>query len=292
MKKNNENILKYIFIIILLILGSIPITSIYLNDIKQEKIEKARLEQILKQQQIELKRIQDEKEKKKKEQENLQKILYLTGKFIPKNNSDFILIPKKYTFNPSSMYLRKETLEAFIKMSEAAKKEGVSLKIASATRNFEYQKNLWNNKWSGVTLVDGKKLPISTPNGLDRFKKILEYSAVPTTSRHHWGTDIDINDANVEYFNTKQGILVYDWLAKNAPLFGFCQPYNEKNVARINGYNEEKWHWSYLPLAKNFTEEYKNLITDDYIRGFDGDEYVKDMDIINNYILSINPECL
>jgi LAS superfamily LD-carboxypeptidase LdcB len=177
-------------------------------------------------------------------------------------------------------------------MVNAAKKEGMDLKIASATRNFDYQKNIWNNKWDGVTIVNGKNLSTSMPDGLERFKKILEYSAAPGTSRHHWGTDIDINDANPQYFNSEKGQKIYAWLVENAPLFGFCQPYNQKGSGRPTGYNEEKWHWSYLPLAKSFTQEYKNLITDTDINGFLGDQYVVGQDLINNYVLSINPECL
>jgi len=214
------------------------------------------------------------------------------GKFNPTEREDFILIPSKYTTVENKMYLRKETLNAFLNMQAAADKDEIDLKIASATRNFDYQKNIWNNKWTGVTLVDGKNLSKSIPDGLNRFKKILEYSAVPGTSRHHWGTDIDVNDANPAYFKTEKGEKVYDWLVKNAPLFGFCQPYNSKVTNRLVGYNEEKWHWSYLPLSKTFTEEYKNSIIDTDIKDFDGDEYVSNLNLINDYVLGINPACL
>ena len=70
------------------------------------------------------------------------------------------------------------------------------------------------------------------------------------------------------------------------------QTYNLKNTGRVIGYNEEKWHWSYLPLARTLTQEYKNLIKDENINGFLGDEYVAGQDLINNYVLSINPNCI
>jgi zinc D-Ala-D-Ala carboxypeptidase len=283
-----KNNLKYILIIILLILGALPITAIYLKDLKQARIEEARFAEVLRQEEIAKKIKRDLEEAKRKEDLRL----YLTGKFDPKDREDFVAIPPIYTLTNNKIYLRKETLEAYLKMYNTAKADGVILKIASATRNFTYQKSLWDNKWNSITLANGKKSTPSIEDGLERFKKILEYSAAPTTSRHHWGTDIDINDANPEYFDTEKGIEVYDWLIKNAPLFGFCQTYNEKNASRVHGYNEEKWHWSYLPLAKNFTQEYKNLIKDEDIKGFLGDEYVAGQDLINNYVLSINPECL
>lgn len=222
---------------------------------------------------------------------NLEK-KYLTGKFDPAYRKEFTLIPLKYIYAGRNMYLRRETLEAFIKMQDAAERDGINIKIASATRNFDYQNGIWSRKWNGQTFVDGKRLPESTPSEIERFKKILEYSAAPSTSRHHWGTDIDINGADPKYFNTEKGIREYDWLVENASEFGFCQTYNKKGVNRTKGYNEEKWHWSYLPIARELTEDYARLITPEDITGFDGDIYVRELNIINDYVLSINPECL
>jgi LAS superfamily LD-carboxypeptidase LdcB len=273
--------LKLILALILLVFISLPIFTSSLLDFKEEKINEANYQKLL---QNEL----AQKEAEKKEE----KRIYLMGKFDPSTRKDFVLIPLKYTTNQNKMYLRKETLDAFLEMQNAAAKDETDLKIASATRNFIYQKNLWNNKWTGVTLIDGKNLSESIPNSLERFKKILEYSAVPGTSRHHFGTDVDLNDANPEYFETKKGKKVYEWLVKNAPSFGFCQPYNLKGEKRPTGYNEEKWHWSYLPLAKTFTQEYKDLIKNEDIKGFLGDENVAGEDLINNYVLGINPDCL
>ena len=61
-------------------------------------------------------------------------------------------------------------------MQAAAKADSVDLKIVSAARNFDYQKDIWNKKWSGATLVDGKNLSVSIPDSKKRFEKILEYS--------------------------------------------------------------------------------------------------------------------
>lgn len=229
---------------------------------------------------------------KKAEEEKINKKNYLMGKFDPTQREDFVLVPEQYSLGGLQMYLRNETLHAFVLMAQVAAVDDVDLMIASATRNFDYQKNLWNNKWTGATIVNGKNLSTSFPDGLDRFNKILEYSAAPSTSRHHWGTEIDINNANPEYFETARGIKVYNWLVTNAKQFGFCQPYTQKGTNRPTGYNEEKWHWSYLPLAKDFTQEYKELITDKDIAGFDGDGSAASLDLINKYVMGINPDCL
>jgi len=236
-----------------------------------------------------------EEEKIKREAEEK---IYLMGKFELAERNDFVLIPTYRATNGSSMYLRREAYKAFQAMATAAEKDGIKLKIASATRNFDYQKTIWEAKWSGATLVNGKNLSQSTPDGTARFTKILEYSAAPGTSRHHWGTDIDINAATPEHFETEKGKKEYEWLVINAGMFGFCQPYNLKDSFRPTGYNEEKWHWSYLPLARNFTEEYKTLITESDLTGpakdgvnFLGAEFAP-QDLITDYVLGINPECL
>ncbi|MSU44820.1 D-alanyl-D-alanine carboxypeptidase family protein [Candidatus Nomurabacteria bacterium] len=214
------------------------------------------------------------------------------GKFDPAQRQDFVLIPAEYNIAGYKIYLRKETLYAFEKMAENAAKDQIELNITSATRNFDSQRDLWNKKWGGATLVDGKDLSKIIPDEQERFEKILEYSAVPAISRHHWGTDIDINSVTPKFFETEKGKKVYEWLTINAPLFGFCQTYTLKGSDRPTGYNEEKWHWSYLPLSKDFTQKYKNLIKDEDIKGFDGDEYAPFLNLINDYVLSINPECI
>lgn len=218
-----------------------------------------------------------------KAQNDAREKIYLLGQFDPSQMPDFTMVPESYSVSGYTMYLRTETLNAFMQMSNAAAKDGVNLKIASATRNFDYQKNLWDNKWDA--------LPESM-DGLTKFKTVLEYSAAPGTSRHHWGTEVDIDNANPQYFNTEEGEEVYDWMKKNAASYGFCQTYTAKGPERPTGYNEERWHWSFTPLSKSFTEEYAKLISSSDISGFDGDQYVPQFNLINDYVLGINPECL
>ena len=277
MKKHILNLISALLLLILTLVIFVPYFTTDFLDLRQKKEKEEIHQKFLKEQRL----------KKEAEQR-----IYLMGKFDPAAKEDFAPVPAEYNIGGYKMYLRKETLTAFLKMQKAAQKDGADLKIASATRNFDYQKDIWNKKWTGFTLVEGKDLSKSLPNEIKRFKKILEYSAVPGTSRHHWGTDIDINNANLPYFETIQGKEVYDWLVKNAPDFGFCQTYTSKDNFRPTGYNEEKWHWSYLPLAKEFTEEYKNLIKNENLKEFEGDEYATDFDLINDYVLAINPECL
>ena len=273
MTETSKNKLKRLLPTFVFILFLIPIATSSLIDFEKDRKHEKLLEEI---------RLAEEWEQR----------VYLMGHFDQTEREDFVQIPPEYIMGPNKMYLRKETYDAYKDMRDAAMAVGINLKIASATRNFDYQAELWNNKWTGSRIVDGQDLSVSIPNGLERFNKILEYSAAPGISRHHWGTEIDINGADPAYFNTEKGIKEYAWLVDNAYLFGFCQTYNIKGIERPTGYNEEKWHWSYIPLAKDFTQEYKRLIKNENIKGFLGDEYASKLNLIENYVLSINTECL
>lgn len=205
---------------------------------------------------------------------------YLLGKFDPASHPDFVAVGKPYS-DKSGMSLRKEAFAAFKKMFEAAEKEGVVLKIISSTRNFERQKEIWEGKWTRFA----KDAPVAK----DRALKILEYSSMPGSSRHHWGTDVDLNDLNNPAFE-KGGKYekVYAWLSAHAHEYGFCQPYT---AGRPSGYHEEKWHWSYTPLSKSFLEQYKNTISETDIKGFKGAETATEIGIVKNYVLGINDAC-
>ncbi len=217
-------------------------------------------------------------------------IKYLLGKFNPETDTNFIEIDLKHA-NRKNLYLQKQTYKAFIKMHDDALKENIKLRIISATRTFDYQKWLWERKWTGNKLVNGKNLSTSIPDEKERALEILKYSAMPGTSRHHWGTDIDINSVNNSYFSTNEGKKVYDWLQNYAQNYGFCQSYTPKNSTRPTGYEEEKWHWSYFPISKIYLSEYIKQITYEHLTNFKGCKKVKDVNLIEDYVFSINEEC-
>lgn len=217
---------------------------------------------------------------------------YIMGHFDPTKHPDFTEIPAKYRDN-QVRHLRKDVLEAFIKMYDAAEKEGIHLIIKSATRNFDYQKGIWENKWTGKTILsDGINAAKDILGHEERALKILEYSSMPGTSRHHWGTDIDLNNFNNEWFDHGEGKKIYEWLTLNASKYGFCQPYTPIGSDRASGYFEEKWHWSYLPVAHELTQMAKLKLKNEMISGFLGSETAMEVDMLNNYILGISIQCL
>lgn len=205
---------------------------------------------------------------------------YVTGQFDFKNHEDFVEVDPEDA--NKEVYLHKETYEAFQAMSDSAKQDGISLIIVSGTRNFEYQKAIWDRKWNEST----------AETDLEKALGILEYSSMPMTSRHHWGTDIDLNNLNNSYFEEGQGKEEYEWLKAHANDFGFYQTYTEKSLNGRTGYNEEKWHWSYMPLASQFLMYYNRHITNDDIQGFEGSDLATEIDMVQNYVNGVSVDVL
>lgn len=214
-------------------------------------------------------------------------IEYLTGKFNPAEHTDFVAVDPAYA-DEAGYFLHRQTYEAFQKMQAAAQADGVQLKIISATRNFDRQKSIWEAKWTGKRKSNGVFVhTIADP--LERALEILKVSSMPGTSRHHWGTDIDLNALNNGYFAEGKGKKEYDWLTAHGAEYGFCQPYT---AGRDRGYTEEKWHWSYIPLAGQLTTLAATQLKNEQVNGFLGAETALSIDVVSNYILGINGECM
>lgn len=206
-------------------------------------------------------------------------------------DSLFFPVERKYA-SRHGMYMHREAYKAFLRMHDAAKEDGIELIIVSAFRDFDHQKRIWENKWNGQQVLSGNIYATDITNPVERAREILRFSAMPGTSRHHWGTDIDLNSLNNSYFASGRGKREYDWLVENASKFGFCQPYTQKGAGRERGYEEEKWHWSYKPVSSGYLNSYKKVITYDEIKGFDGWESARLLNVLEHYVLAVNEDCM
>lgn len=217
---------------------------------------------------------------------------YLMGKFDPATHPDFVELDLNHA-STRGMYLRKEAYRAFKKMHTAAKKDGIRLVILSATRNFDRQKVIWEAKWTGARKTTGvNDIKQEYPDPAERALKILEYSSMPGSSRHHWGTEIDLNNLENDYFITGPGKPIYDWLVAHAHEYGYCQTYSEIGPDRPTGYKEEHWHWSYVPLSRTFTEQAEAVMNDGLFTGFLGEESAPLINIVDKFVLGVNPACM
>jgi len=218
-------------------------------------------------------------------------LTYIMGKFNPEEHAGFVEVDTMYA-DRKGLFLREDTYEAFQQMFDHALKDGVRLTIRSATRNFTYQKGIWERKWKGETKLNGGMAATEIQNPVTRALTILKYSSMPGTSRHHWGTDIDLNAFNNTYFSSGDGLKLYNWLQENAHSYGFCQPYTKKDDRRDSGYEEEKWHWSYLPVSRVLTNQAREYLEESMITGFLGSETASEIQVVEKYVLGINPDCL
>jgi zinc D-Ala-D-Ala carboxypeptidase len=223
---------------------------------------------------------------------NLPDKAILLGKLSGVQQDSMLMAVGRGYGNRDGLLMHKEAFQAFVRMHAEAKQQGVELTIISAFRNFEHQKRIWENKWNGRQILSGNKKATDISNPVERSLEILRFSSMPGTSRHHWGTDIDINSLNNSYFNTGRGKREYQWLIENANRFGFYQPYTHRNLRNNRGYEEEKWHWSYLPIAATYLDAYQQLVRYSDLTGFDGCHTASEIDIINHYVLAIDQLCL
>ncbi|MBZ0255361.1 D-alanyl-D-alanine carboxypeptidase family protein, partial [bacterium] len=102
---------------------------------------------------------------------------------------------------------------------------------------------------------------------------IIEYSSIPGTSRHHWGTDADLIDESQKkvknplyYKHFMEGGIYekfYAWMKANANDFGYYEVYTDD--PNRSGYNFEPWHWSYAPLSLPFIQQWKQIDLHEHI---------------------------
>ena len=161
--------------------------------------------------------------------------------------------------NPKNL-LEKETQEAFNLMKKAAAKDGIHMAVVSGYRSFTRQTQIWNHKY--------KKYAAQGLEPDTIFDKIVEYSTVPGTSRHHWGTDIDLIDTNATYsgdvlvpskfHGTGPFCKLKDWMEKHGSTYNFELVYTMNNTR--TGFKYEPWHYSYVPLSRKRYNDYVKTI--------------------------------
>lgn len=176
----------------------------------------------------------------------------------------------------SGVLMREAAAKAFSALQARAHHAGFQLSITSSFRSYERQLAIFNAKWSGERSVIDDNNTVLTPQDYSAeewLHRILRFSALPGTSRHHWGTDIDIFDPTLiphgeslqlipsEY---RSGGIFEDltqWLDSlmaNDDCEGFFRPYDRD----CGGVSEEPWHLSFAPEASAF----RTFLTPDALR--------------------------
>lgn len=199
--------------------------------------------------------------------------------------------PKLYG---SKFKLQKEASDAFLAMQSAALKSGIQIEAVSSYRSYDHQKRIWSNKY--------KRYVSQGLSPKKSIQKIIKYSTIPGTSRHHWGTDLDIIDGAVtrpkdalesmHYEGNGVYVKLKEWLVLNASSYGFFEVYT--NQPNRKGFEYEPWHYSYKPMSKTMLHNYleidiqtvlkqDNLLGSEYFTKEFMDAY------LSENILDINP---
>lgn len=197
-----------------------------------------------------------------------------------------------------SVNLQEEAHDAFLEMKEAAAADGIDIQIVSSYRSFDRQKAIFEGKYTRFTQDDGM-------DPLEAIDKIILYSTIPGTSRHHWGTDIDIIQGGIDVDGDVLVPEKFDaggpfealklWMDANSEKFGFYLVYTDEPKRR--GFKYEPWHYSYAPLAIPMLTEFrkKNIMQILQDENFQGVEHMTTGFIktyIRDNILDINPKLL
>lgn len=193
--------------------------------------------------------------------------------------------------------LRNEAFFQLNQMRISAKEAGFNLHVISSYRSYTHQNDIWERKYK--TYRNQGFSPEKT------IEKIIQYSTIPGTSRHHWGTDLDIIDStkgipsnplSETHFNEGGRMRNFKiWLDENSEKFGFYLVYTDAPGRK--GFAYEPWHFSYKPLSFKMLKEYKELdikkiLQQNKLMGSEyfSDEFVEKYKLEN--ILDINPELL
>jgi D-alanyl-D-alanine carboxypeptidase len=162
-----------------------------------------------------------------------------TGKYTIGNQSSIYYIVNKKrglpsTFVPQNLVtvggeqLRADTANSTNNLVAAARKDGISFRIISGYRSYDYQARLYND----YVRADGRQ-------------KADTYSARAGYSEHQTGLAVDVGtgicDLQKCFGETKAG----KWLAEHAHDYGFIIRY-ENDKENSTGYQYEPWHIRYV----------------------------------------------
>lgn len=166
------------------------------------------------------------------------KVYFLNENYVP---SRLTQIPQQYVADDNDEYFLAEAWPFMKDMLEAAKEDGVDLKITSSYRSFERQTELKTS------------YKITYGSGANAFSADQGYS------EHQLGTAADFTSKEVgnglsgSFASSTAGA----WLTKNAYRYGFILSYPKGN----SYYVYEPWHWRFVgrDLAKALHEDGKRF---------------------------------
>ncbi|HTI95910.1 MAG TPA: M15 family metallopeptidase [Rudaea sp.] len=122
-------------------------------------------------------------------------------------------------------FLAPRAARAWLRMREAAARDGVELQVVSAFRSVEYQLSIIRRKRERGQAME----------------QILRVSAAPGYSEHHSGRALDVTTPGFAALEEEfENSPAFAWLKKHARRFGFHLSYPRRNP---HGIAYEPWHF-------------------------------------------------
>lgn len=199
--------------------------------------------------------------------------------------------------------LHKEVNDPLLALVQALTEARLPIKIVSHWRSFEYQSMLWHRKWRGEKpIVDRHSQPLDYQklSLQERFNAICHWSALPGTSRHHWGTDFDIflqqpitegYDVQLtteEFSESGPCHTLNEWLNTHLASFGFYRPYSTFR----GGVSPEPWHISYQSIAQQCLDNFRVEDLEAVImeKGIDDQSFITQQlhDYVTQYVKNVD----
>jgi len=152
------------------------------------------------------------------------KVYFLNEHYEPESRT---ALPRTYTANDKEVTLLTAVVPFAIRMFEAMERDGLSPRVVSGYRSFDYQGDVKHR--TAVVYGEG------TAN---------QFVADQGYSEHQLGTTIDV----IQEGGTLDGFEKtpeYEWLQNNAHTYGFVLSYPQGNAY----YAFEPWHWRFVGVA-------------------------------------------
>ncbi len=176
---------------------------------------------------------------KEDEENKVKNVTYIDGILVVNKTYG---VPKNYNQGGG---LTKETQQAFEKMKNDAKKDGINLTIASGYRSYDYQKQLYEKYRA-------------RPNQSQEY--VETYSARPGYSEHQTGLAIDVCMASQAFLGTPE----QKWLEANCVKYGFVIRYPQGKEDKT-GFMYEPWHIRYLGVETAKKLDESGLCLEEYL---------------------------
>ena len=172
------------------------------------------------------------------------KFNYLNNEYTVEDITDISL-----SYSYSGTKVAKVANEAYIKMAQAAKEDGIQLMANSTYRTYERQDEIYKDFYysKGISYAD-------------------KYAARAGHSEHQTGLAIDIFTSGKSTTSDFDKSEAFKWLSDNAHKYGFILRYPE-GKEYLTGYNYESWHYRYLDV-ETATKVYESGLTYDEYYAF------------------------